>query len=318
MKKKIMLGAFLVISLMCTACSGNAKSTVVSETVATEKPSSDQEKTNKKEESDQQKPDKKGNAKEPEMDDQPEAQLELNDMSSYEEDLNEEIEWNEEKLGESASWIESAQAITETDYAWVSEAKDVLIQYFADTYQQDISGKVNAIETYAADMDEVLYGFSDGTGKVYFNRNDIESDDMFHVCIHEMIHALGIDFYEDKSGLMSNAFFEGYTEKLTEIILTKYGYPYEEVSSYGDLTTYAQTILECDESLLTDIVIEEKYDIAGRIDRILGEGAGENLLKAEMLIAIGVEAPEIGENCNTIISAYKEALSSTLADDVDK
>ena len=237
--------------------------------------------------------------------------LELNDLSNYDASLQEELQWQEESLEESDEWKSAAYLLDEENYSWVGESEVLLENYFSEKYDIDISEKTDALEVFASPaIPEVLAGFSDGTGKVYINERDLEksADKLLHYTLHEMVHALGVDFYKDKSGILSNAFYEGVTEALTKDILKTYDYASENaVSAYDILVSYAEKILEEDENYLTDLLSESEHDIASRIDEKAGSDTGKNFLEALTLLASGEEDEKITENCDTILQAYLQS-----------
>lgn len=233
--------------------------------------------------------------------------LQLHPLDTYESMLHDETEWHKEMLEESNVWKSTARLLDENTYGWISDAKKLIVQYFADTFAEDISQQVSALEVYATEMSEVFAGFHGGDGKIYLQEDELQKDRILHITIHEMIHGLGVDFYNDKNGILSNAFYEGCTETVTQYILKKYGYPFEDVSAYDALMEYGKMILDADAELLTDVVIKGACDIAKRIDDVLGEGVGSTLLKSQTLLASGEDAPEIFENCKIIMEAYQQA-----------
>ena len=236
--------------------------------------------------------------------------LPLNDLSGYAAKLSEELSWNEDMLLESIAWKEASQRLDESAHIWISEAKDLLAQYFLDIYGENIAEKVASIGIYVCDdMPEFIGGFHGGAGDIYINSRDLDGGHVLNICLHEMIHALGVDFYEDERGILSNAFYEGCAEALAGRILMEYGYDYEDASTYGELVEYAQIFLECDDHLLTDIIVKEQRDIAGRIDGILEPGAGEQFLTALTLVnGGGSEDRDVLENIEIIVHAYERAL----------
>ena len=231
----------------------------------------------------------------------------LHDLSSYEESLQLELEWMEESLEESEQWKESAYLLNVETYPWVTEARELLKTYFSDKYGMDISEKTDGMEVYASpDIPEVLVGFSAGDGNVYINERDLdkEADKLLHYTLHECIHALGVDFYQDESKMLSNAFYEGITETLTQEILKTYGYDEKKASGYEEIVDHVGKILESDPEYLPDMVTESTHDIAGKIDEKLGEGIGKRFLEALTLIGSGEEDEKIEENCDWILDAY--------------
>lgn len=235
------------------------------------------------------------------------APLPLHPLDAYEDMLHDEIEWHQEMLEESNVWKSTARLLDENTYGWISEAKKLIVQYFADTFSEDVSQQVSALEVYTAEMSEVLSGFYGGDGKIYLQEDELQKDRILHIAIHEMIHGLGVDFYQDKNGILSNAFYEGCTETVTQYILKEYGYPFEDVSAYDALVEYGKMIVDADTELLPDIVVKGMHDIAKRIDDVLGEGVGSTFLKSQTLLASGEDAPEILENCQIIMEAYQQA-----------
>lgn len=237
--------------------------------------------------------------------------LELNDLSDYDASLQEELQWQEESLEESEEWKSAAYLLDEQNYSWVGEAEVLLEKYFSEKYDIDISEKTDALEVFASPaIPEVLAGFSDGTGKVYINERDLEksADKLLHYTLHEMVHALGVDFYKDKSGMLSNAFYEGVAEALTKDILKTYDYDSENaVSAYDIFVSYAEKILKGDENYLTDLLSESEHGIASRIDEKAGSDTGKNFLEALTLLASGEEDEKITENCDTILQAYLQS-----------
>lgn len=237
--------------------------------------------------------------------------LELNDLSNYDASLQEELQWQEESLEESEEWKSAAYLLEEQNYSWVGETEVLLEKYFSERYDIDVSEKTDALEVFASPaIPEVLAGFSDGTGNVYINERDLEksADKLLHYTLHEMVHALGVDFYKDKSGMLSNAFYEGVTEALTKDILKTYDYDSENaVSAYDIFVSYAEKILEEDENYLTDLLSESEHDIASRIDKKAGSDTGKNFLEALTLLASGEEDEKITENCDTILQAYLQS-----------
>ena len=178
-----------------------------------------------------------------------------------------------------------------------------------------MSEKMKEIEIWTSDaIPETIGGFSDGTGKIFLNQEDLEQykeNDarMRHTVLHEMIHAVGVDFYNDKNGLRSNAFYEGLTEALTKAVIEEAGETYEDTSTYGDLAIYSGKIMEADSQLVADLVNGKENDIATRIDRRLGAGVGKELLDAQSLIAFSYweDGAAVYENCERIADAYAGA-----------
>ena len=243
------------------------------------------------------------------------SQLQLNDLSMYAESLQEDLDGMQDLYTESVQWEEAGTVLEESDYSWISDARELLTNYFQKTYQVDLAEKMKAIEVWTSDaIPETIGGFSDGTGKIFLNQEDVEQykeNDarMCHTVLHEMIHAIGVDFYNDKNGLRSNAFYEGLTEALTKAVIEDAGKVYEDTSTYGTLVIYSGKIMESDPRLVVDLVSGKENDIAARIDKRLGAGIGKELLDAQSLIAFSYweEGAVIYENCERIADAYAYA-----------
>lgn len=241
--------------------------------------------------------------------------LKLHDMQPFEARVHEEMEYLEECYQESPSWTQDAVLLDELQHPWIDEARDLLIRYFADVYALDVSDTVNAIEVYASvRMGGVIAGFSDGTGKVYIDQGEIERvpERMLHILLHEMLHALGVDFYGDASGMLANGFYEGLTEAATQMVLERYDYTYEDFSGYTEVKDYGEHFLRADAEILKLLVQNSQCDIAARIDAKLGAGVGKILLECELLLSTGPDAQEIGENCDAILQGYAVASSDGL------
>lgn len=238
--------------------------------------------------------------------------LQLNDMSAHEESVQEDLQYSMELYAESDAWKTGAVLLNEAEYTWVGETREMLNRYFADTYDLDISPKTANIEVYVSNnLPEWIGGFSDGEGHVYINRNEIERvpERMLQILTHEMVHALGVDFYGDESGMLSNGFFEGVTEAAVQIVLETCGHPYEDFSGYDEVRTYGEQILHADPMLIFDFIEGNEHNIAHRIDVFTGEGCGRILLECELLLSTGPDAPEIAENCALIVQKYAENIS---------
>ena len=236
-----------------------------------------------------------------------ETKLILNDLSGHEKELEEEIQYLNESFDESPQWKEGAYVLSEEEYPWVREARDILIKYLKGEYRLDISEKVNEIEVYTSpNVPVFLYGFYDGTGKVFMNKSDInkEYEVIMYLVLHEMVHAVGVDFYNDKSGMKSNALYEGLAEALTKRIIEASGYVYDGTSAYEELRVYGEKILEADVDLIPEVAEGKETDIVTRIDEKLGEGAGEALLEAAVLLGSRTEDEKVRENCDIITEAY--------------
>ena len=239
-------------------------------------------------------------------------QLQLNDLSMYEEGLQEDLEGMQELYNESARWKEAGVPLEESDYSWISDARELLTHYFQKTYRVDLSEQVEKIEVWTSDaIPETIGGFSDGTGKIFLPQEEMEQYEqdetrMCHTTLHEMIHAVGVDFYNDKSGLRSSAFYEGLTEALTKAVIEDAGEGYEDISTYGTLLIYSGKIMEADPQLVVDLVSGKENDIAARIDKRLGTGTGKELLDAQSLIEFSYwdEGSAVYENCERITDAY--------------
>lgn len=240
------------------------------------------------------------------------SQLQLKDLSMYAEGLQEDLDGMQELYTESVQWEEAGTPLEESDYSWISDAREFLTHYFQKTYQVDLSEKMKEIEVWTSDaIPETIGGFSDGTGKIFLNQEDVEQygeDDarMCHTVLHEMIHAVGVDFYNDENGLRSNAFYEGLTEALTKAVIEDAGEAYEDTSTYGNLAIYSGKIMEADPQLVVDLVNGKEDNIAARIDKRLGAGVGKELLDAQSLIAFSYweEGAAVYENCERIVDAY--------------
>lgn len=236
-------------------------------------------------------------------------ELPLNDMAVYEDRVQEELQYFEELYDECDGWKVGATLLDEAEYAWIGETRELLNRYFADTYQLDVSQKTAGIEVYTStNLPESIGGFSDGENHVYLNQSEIERvpERMLQTLTHEMLHALGVDFYWDESGMLSNGFFEGATEAAVQIVLEAYDYPYEDYTGYDEVRIYAAQILQADPTLIFDLAKGVERDIAGRIDALAGDGCGKTLLKCSLLLSTGPDAPEIGENCALIAQKYAE------------
>lgn len=236
-------------------------------------------------------------------------EVQLNDMSAYADRVQEELAYFQETYAESDGWKTGAALLDEAEYGWISEARELLNRYFMDAYGLDVSRRTAEIEVYASEnLPEVVDGFCDGANHVYLNRAEIERvpERMLHILTHEMLHALGVDFYGDESGMLSNGFFEGLTEAATKIILESYGYGYEDFSGYDEVRIYGEQVLRADPMLLFDLVDGSEINIARRIDALACEGWGQILLECELLLSTGPDAPEIGENCALILQRYAE------------
>lgn len=243
------------------------------------------------------------------------SRLQLKDLSMYAESLQEDLDEMQDLYTESVQWEDAGTPLEESDYSWIFEARELLVNYFQKTYQVDLSEKMKEIEIWTSDaIPETIGGFSDGTGKIFLNQEDLEQykeNDarMRHTVLHEMIHAVGVDFYNDKNGLRSNAFYEGLTEALTKAVIEEAGETYEDTSTYGDLAIYSGKIMEEDSQLVADLVNGKENDIATRIDRRLGAGVGKELLDAQSLIAFSYweDGAAVYENCERIADAYAYA-----------
>lgn len=237
--------------------------------------------------------------------------VKLHDMSAYADRVREEMEYFQEMYAESDAWKAGAVLLEEAEYPWVAEARELLNRYFAETYDLDASEKTAKIEVYASEnLPETIAGFSDGEGCVYINRGEIERvpERMLHILLHEMIHALGVDFYGDESGMLANGFFEGVTEAATKAVLESCGYEYEDFSGYDEVFIYGEQLLQADAALVLDLVEGNERDVAKRIDARAGEGCGRTLLECELLLSTGPEGAQIGENCQRILQSYAENL----------
>lgn len=233
--------------------------------------------------------------------------LQINDMSVFEDRVQEELAYFLELYDESEAWKTDAVLLDDTEYVWVGETREMLNRFFADTYDLDISERTARIEVYAStNLPETLGGFSDGENHVYINQSEIERvpERMPQLLLHEMLHALGIDFYWDESGMISTGFFEGATEAAVQMIMEACGHTYEDFSGYGEVMLYAEQILRADPALIFDLVQGDECDIAHRIDAHTGEGCGQILLECALLLSTGPDAPEIGENCALIAQEY--------------
>lgn len=233
--------------------------------------------------------------------------LQINDMSVYEDRIQEELAYFLELYAESDTWKADAVLLDDVEYAWIGESRELLNRFFADTYDLDISERTARIEVYASkNLPETIGGFSDGENHVYINQDEIERvpERMTQILLHEMLHALGIDFYWDESGMLSNGFFEGATEAAVQIILENYGYSYEDFSGYDEVMLYADQIVRSDLMLIFDLVQGDECDIVHRIDMHTSEGCGQILLECSLLLSTGPDAPEIGENCALIAQEY--------------
>lgn len=243
------------------------------------------------------------------------SRLQLNDLSMYAESLQEDLDEMQDLYTESVQWEDAGTPLEESDYSWIFEARELLVNYFQKTYQIDLLEKMKEIEIWTSDaIPETIGGFSDGTGKIFLNQEDLEQykeDDarMRHTVLHEMIHAVGVDFYNDTNGLRSNAFYEGLTEALTKAVLEDAGEAYEDTSTYGDLAVYSGKVIEADPQLVVDLVSGAEDNIAARIDRKLGVGIGKELLDAQSLLAFSYwdDSSVVYENCERIADAYAGA-----------
>lgn len=239
------------------------------------------------------------------------SRLQLKDLSMYAESLQEDLDEMQDLYTESVQWEDAGTPLEESDYSWIFEARELLVNYFQKTYQIDLLEKMQEIEIWTSDaIPETIGGFSDGTGKIFLNQEDLEQykeDDarMRHTVLHEMIHAVGVD----TNGLRSNAFYEGLTEALTKAVLEDAGEAYEDTSTYGDLAVYSGKVIEADPQLVVDLVSGAEDNIAARIDRKLGVGIGKELLDAQSLLAFSYwdDSSVVYENCERIADAYAGA-----------
>lgn len=137
-------------------------------------------------------------------------EVQLNDMSAYADRVQEELAYFQETYAESDGWKAGAILLDEAEYGWIGEARELLNRYFMDAYGLDASRRTAGIEVYASEnLPEVVDGFCDGENHVYLNPGEIERvpERMLHILTHEMLHALGVDFYADENGMLSNGFF---------------------------------------------------------------------------------------------------------------
>ena len=104
--------------------------------------------------------------------------------------------------------------------------------------------------------------------------------------------------------MKSNALYEGLAEALTKRIIEASGYVYDGTSAYEELRVYGEKILEADVGLIPELAEGKETDIVTRIDEKLGEGAGEALLEAAVLLGSGTEDEKVRENCDIITEAY--------------
>lgn len=242
------------------------------------------------------------------------SSLPLHDMTADEPRFQENMDYMQELYAESEDWKAQIEPLSETDYPWIDESRQLLIQYYADRYAMDISESVNAIQVYSsASLPETIAGFSDGAGNVYISASEIERvpERMLHTLLHELVHAIGVDFYADASGLLSNGFYEGLTEALTLDILKSEGdsNSIEEYSAYDEVLPYSELFLQADPELAALLVESADFDIAARIDEKLGAGTGDILLKCEFLLALGPDTDEVMENCDLIVHAYMQSMN---------
>lgn len=238
-------------------------------------------------------------------------EVQLNDMSAYADRVQEELAYFQETYAESDGWKAGAVLLDEAEYGWIGESRELLNRYFMDAYGVDVSRRTAEIEVYASEnLPEVVDGFCDGENHVYLNRGEIERvpERMLHILTHEMLHALGVDFYADENGMLSNGFFEGLTEAATKRILESYGHAYEDFSGYDEVRVYGEQALQADPMLLLDLVEGSEHNIARRIDARVGEGCGRVLLECELLLSTGPDSAEIGENCALILQRYAESM----------
>ena len=236
-----------------------------------------------------------------------ETQLVLNDLSGHEKEVEEELKFLNDSFDESPQWKDGAYILSEEEYPWVQEARDILIKYFQEEYGIDISKKVNEVEVYTSpNVPVFLYGFYDGTGKVFMNKNDINKEYEFimYLLLHEMVHSVGVDFYNDKSGMKSNALYEGLAEALTKRMIETSGDVYDGTSAYAELRVYGEKILEADSDLIPELAEGKETDIVTRIDEKLGKGVGDMLLEAAVLMGSGTDDEKVRENCDIITEAY--------------
>lgn len=242
------------------------------------------------------------------------SSLPLHDMTADEPRFQENMDYMQELYAESEDWKAQIEPLSETDYQWIDESRQLLIQYYADRYAMDISESVNAIQVYSsASLPETIAGFSDGAGNVYISASEIERvpERMLHTLLHELVHAIGVDFYADASGLLSNGFYEGFTEALTLDILKSEGdsNSIEEYSAYDEVLPYSELFLQADPELAALLVESADFDIAARIDEKLGAGTGDILLKCEFLLALGPDTDAVMENCDLIVHAYMQSMN---------
>lgn len=103
------------------------------------------------------------------------SRLQLKDLSMYAESLQEDLDEMQDLYTESVQWEDAGTPLEESDYSWIFEARELLVNYFQKTYQVDLSEKMKEIEIWTSDaIPETIGGFSDGTGKIFLNQEDFE------------------------------------------------------------------------------------------------------------------------------------------------
>ncbi len=240
---------------------------------------------------------------------------ELEPIDDLQSEIDGDLQDMEETDALAEKMLDSKTALSVSDYPWATQAQRLLKRFFQDKYSRDITEMLNAVQLYQIDVGENdwIDGFyASQYHAIFINQKNLHrytDDRNCHIYLHELLHAMiGLHEKQEKSGAVSLGFYEGLVEALTKEILQTYTGSYEDFSIYSEVQTEtAYEIWNADSEILTALVFEKQWDVAGRVDAVLGDGVGKILLKCEFLLQNQETDERIVHNLNVITQAYRKA-----------
>lgn len=184
--------------------------------------------------------------------------------------------------------IENSKELREAYKPLINEANSLVINYFSELYNVDLTDIINELNVYEADLSDSIAGCYCGLQKLYLSSyflidepsSDIHfSDDLLEseIYIHELIHYLGIYTGEDMHMIF---LVEGLTEYLTDSILNYGNYSSSGNSTYADYVKVAEQMLSVDPQLIIDTILNRdncNSYLINRINSVSYEGLAEKL-----------------------------------------
>lgn len=214
------------------------------------------------------------------------------DVAKYENDLlaakEENLDINryfETNFPLHQSELNDAQAAT------IQQYKDYVITYYLDTYGVDVSERIMSVECFLLDF-TFLNDYTGSYYAGYYNRDlhillvseemmsTLDEHNSQKTIIHELVHASGI-CDDDNSEFIT----EGFTEAVTDRIMTYHGLSYIELGPYYSYWCIANQLLEIDEQIIVSYITDPNFSIIDHLDQMAGMEIGTALEDVCMMYA---------------------------------